>query len=299
MLPLLQGKLLVKIGALTVLPLAVAMSSAPHEQAQPGAAPAQTEAIATVAITPAPFSYRIAGEFRRDGVAVNAPLDRTVPDARLHVMKTQVSAADYERCVQDRACQPLSGPTATRADLPAVGVSWEDATAYARWLSRKTGEAWRLPTDAEWASFAGSRFTDDAVPAQGGDDFSVRWIAKYDKESTRERAFDRGAKPFGAFGANEAGLLDLAGNVWEWTDTCYARHTLDADGREAAAPVVNCGVRVVEGQHRTYVTNFVRDARAGGCAVGIPPANLGFRLVRDDAPALARLALGLRNGLGL
>ena len=42
----------------------------------------------------------------------------------------------------------------------------------------------------------------------------------------------------------------------------------------------NCGVRVVEGQHRTYVTDFIRDARAGGCAVGTPPANLGFRLVR-------------------
>ncbi len=42
---------------------------------------------------------------------------------------------------------------------------------------------------------------------------------------------------------------------------------------------------VVEGEHRAYVTDFIRDARAGGCAVGKPPSNLGFRLVRDDAPA--------------
>jgi hypothetical protein len=47
----------------------------------------------------------------------------------------------------------------------------------------------------------------------------------------------------------------------------------------------NCGVRVVEGEHRTYVTDFIRDARAGGCAVGAPPANLGFRLVRDGGAA--------------
>jgi hypothetical protein len=38
----------------------------------------------------------------------------------------------------------------------------------------------------------------------------------------------------------------------------------------------------VEGQHRTYVTDFIRDARAGGCAVGTPPSNLGFRLVRQN-----------------
>jgi hypothetical protein len=43
----------------------------------------------------------------------------------------------------------------------------------------------------------------------------------------------------------------------------------------------NCGVRVVEGQHRTYVADFIRDAQAGGCAVRTLPANLGFRLVRD------------------
>jgi hypothetical protein len=47
----------------------------------------------------------------------------------------------------------------------------------------------------------------------------------------------------------------------------------------------NCGVRVVEGQHRTYVTDFIRDALAGGCAVGTPPANLGFRLVRAGGAA--------------
>jgi hypothetical protein len=43
----------------------------------------------------------------------------------------------------------------------------------------------------------------------------------------------------------------------------------------------NCGVRVAEGQHRSYVTDFIRDARAGGCSAGLPPSNLGFRLVRE------------------
>jgi formylglycine-generating enzyme required for sulfatase activity len=82
----------------------------------------------------------------------------------------------------------------------------------------------------------------------------------------------------GSFGSNESGLQDFRGNVWEWTSTCFARHVLD-DGGNVASKSSNCGVRVVEGQHRAYVTDFIRDARAGGCAVGVPPDNLGFRLV--------------------
>jgi hypothetical protein len=51
-------------------------------------------------------------------------------------------------------------------------------------------------------------------------------------------------------------------------------------------------VRVVEGQHRSYVTDFIRDARAGGCAAGIPPTNLGFRLVVDRTNTLPALVAG-------
>lgn len=53
----------------------------------------------------------------------------------------------------------------------------------------------------------------------------------------------------------------------------------------------NCGVRVVQGAHRTYMTDFIRDPRTGGCAAGVPPANLGFRLVVEEEklPALHRM----------
>ena len=74
----------------------------------------------------------------------------------------------------------------------------------------------------------------------------------------------------------------MAGNVWEWTDTCFVRTTLDALGT-VEATVVNCGVRLVEGRHHAYMPDFIRDARAGGCAVGTPPSAIGFRLVLDAA----------------
>jgi len=258
--------------------------------------PPARDPIAVVRIDPDAFAYRLSGEFDRDGQPVNAPQRPTRFERPFFMMRTQVSAAFYERCVAARACAPLGRGATARRDAPAVGVSWRDATAFARWLSRETGEAWRLPTDAEWAFAAGARFNDDAVVETVGS-FAQRWLAKYDQETALAHALPAAPQPFGAFGANERGLEDLSGNVWEWTDTCFERQALDAASRPAAPPVVNCGVRVVEGAHRAYVSDFIRDARAGGCSVGAPPSHLGFRLVRDER-GLVAAAIRLLRGAG-
>jgi formylglycine-generating enzyme required for sulfatase activity len=135
--------------------------------------------------------------------------------------------------------------------------------------------------------------SDDALLVGASRDPSARWLARYEKESEQE-ALDQQPRPPGAFGANEYGLLDLSGNVWEWTNTCFIRQSFDTKGKPAGASTVNCGVRAVEGEHRTYVTDFVRDARGGGCSVGKPPSNLGFRLVREDM-GMATIASMLRR----
>ncbi len=99
-----------------------------------------------------------------------------------------------------------------------------------------------------------------------------------------------GSQPVGAFGMNEHGIQDLSGNVWEWTSSCYVRHRLDT-GTEAE----NCGVRIAEGRHRAYMIAFFRDPKAGACSVGIPPANLGVRLVRDGAAGFPGSASDIRT----
>ena len=242
---------------------------------------ASVERPALVDVLPGSFAYRLSGEFSIAGRPARAPLVQYKLEGVLEMMSHQVTVAEYERCVAAGACEKLAAQRASEgSNFPAVQVSWQDATDYAAWLSANTGENYRLPTDEEWAYAAGSRFRDDASSqADDPSDPSKAWLSKYERESEGTDRFDSWVRPVGSFGANEKGLFDLAGNVWEWTNTCFERQTVDREGRQST--VANCGVRVVEGQHRGYVSDFIRDARAGGCAVGTPPSNLGFRLLRE------------------
>jgi formylglycine-generating enzyme required for sulfatase activity len=140
----------------------------------------------------------------------------------------------------------------------------------------------RLPSDEEWVYVAGSRFRDsEGARDIDSRDPGKRALDRHEKETAIKNETDPEPRPVGHFGANGHDLLDLAGNVWEWTNSCFARGIIDA-GDEPSTTTVDCGVRVVEGRHRTHLTDFIRDARAGGRTAGLPPSNLGFRPVLDD-----------------
>jgi formylglycine-generating enzyme required for sulfatase activity len=241
-----------------------------------------------LALTPGSFSYRVAGEFSKGGKPAVNPL-RTIRLPRgFAIMKNQVTAAEYAVCVEDGGCPRVARPAGSQ-DAPVVGVNWHDAQAYARWLSVRTGITHRLPTDEEWSFAAAEKARDETPPLADPDDPAKAWIARYEAEASRERSKLTGPQPAGTFGTNSNGLVDLAGNVWEWTNTCFLRIALDGNAERVTN--TNCGVRVVEGAHRAYMTDFIRDPRTGGCAAGVPPANLGFRLVveQDESTRLARL----------
>jgi len=231
----------------------------------------------TVLIAAGPQIYRPAGEYRLGTSVVDAPVEMR-DAAPIEIMTGLVSEADYAACVADRACAPV--PTGAASDRPQTQVNHADATAYAVWLSARTGVTWRLPSDAEWLRAAGDRAVDDAL-ADAGDDPASRWIASYEREVALRGEADPDLHPAGYFGLNDRGLADIAGNVWEWTETCFHNGTLTPDGSAIAGRSDYCGVRAVQGKHRAFVIDFVRDARVGGCAAGVPPDYLGFRLVRD------------------
>ena len=190
---------------------------------------------ALVELQPGTLRYRVAGDFTRAGKPAEAPLATIRIAQPLAIMKHQVSSADYQRCVSEGACRALPADIAIAADRPAVQVSWRDADAYAAWLSRRTGDTYRLPTDEEWAYAAGSRYQDDGLPVDDNDP-SQRWLARYEREADLKKSeIDGAVRPIGAFGTNENGLLDVGGNVWEWTNTCFVRTALDEAGKGSRA----------------------------------------------------------------
>lgn len=109
-------------------------------------------------------------------------------------------------------------------DHPVVCISFQDATAYAEWLSARTGLRYRLPTDAEWHYLAKAEAwpfdNAEALCRIGnGADLAARaanptWQAATCDDGVAETA------PVGRFAAGPWGLHDLNGNVWEWVSTC-------------------------------------------------------------------------------
>jgi formylglycine-generating enzyme required for sulfatase activity len=102
---------------------------------------------------------------------------------------------------------------AGKANHPVVNISWNDAQAYAKWLSEKTGKDYRLPTEAEWEK-----------AARGTDGRTYPWGNKFDpsKCNTSEGG-PGGTTPVGIYpeGASPYGVMDMAGNVWEWCEDWY------------------------------------------------------------------------------
>ncbi|MGB3430861.1 formylglycine-generating enzyme family protein [Achromobacter sp.] len=245
-------------------------------------------------LPPGQVSYVPPGEALRNGYpATPAPRIARYPEG-LAIMTRQVSQAEYAACVRAGGCK-APDPAQRQAvapDLPAVGISWTDASAYAAWLSARTGQRFRLPSYAEWVYAAGEAYREDALPAlPDGADPAQRWLAEYEQQSRRGAQGDDTVRTFGAFGSNRAGLMDMAGSVWDWTDDCHARHVLDALRDDAPANGANganaqesrnCGIRVAAGRHIAYLPDFIRDPKGGACSVGVPPANLGLRLVLES-----------------
>lgn len=175
---------------------------------------------------------------------------------------------------------------------PAVCTSWDDASAYARWLSAKTGRPYRLLSEAEWEYAARAGTTTSRF--WGDDGHRSCAYANGADRATAARAPEAGAfgiadcddghahtAPVGSFPANSFGLHDMLGNVGEWTADCWnpSYHGAPSDARPMAEG--DCSMRAVRGGSWDDAPAGLRAAYRVGSPTTIRLYSRGFRVARD------------------
>ena len=162
-----------------------------------------------------------------------------------------------------------------RGGRPVINVSWEDATAYAAWLSAETGEEYRLPSESEWeyAARAGS-----TTQYSWGDDVGRN---RANCDGCGSRWDDERSAPAGSFEANPWGLHDMHGNVWERLEDCWHENYTRAP-RDGSAWTTggDCGRRVSRGGSWRLHRRELRSANRSLASAGSRHEQAGLRVAR-------------------
>jgi formylglycine-generating enzyme required for sulfatase activity len=163
-----------------------------------------------------------------------------------------------------------------RGSQPVVNVSWEDADAYTKWLSKETGQTYRLPTEAEWEYAARGGATGDFWWAEY-DDKAYAVCADCDyRNPDPDRPVSIEKMP-----ANPYKLHNAAGNVQEWVADCYMP-TYDGAPSDGSARTWKCATRVLRGGSYLSRKTAVRPAARARISVNAKQFDIGFRVARDE-----------------
>jgi len=180
----------------------------------------------------------------------------------------EVTVAEWTACVRDGACPKLSTWAADNPNplIPATSISHDDALAFLGWLSRQSGRAYRLPSDAEWeyASRAGASsafpWGDGISPSDANYDHTARYQGS---PTSPYRGYPEAVS---GYPPNAFGLYQMQGNVWEWTSACVD-------------PA--CRNRALRGGSFESVPGELRAANRFGLAAAKRRDDVGLRVARD------------------
>jgi formylglycine-generating enzyme required for sulfatase activity len=180
---------------------------------------------------------------------------------------------------------------------PAPCLSWDDAKAYLAWLSRKTGKAYRLPTEAEWeyAARAGTttrfHFGEDEKDycrhGNGADQTALADVPGATEKGWNALPCRDGyafTAPAGTFAPNAFGLHDTHGNVFEWVEDCWNDDFKGAPADGSAWLTGDCKVRVQRGGAWGYPRDYLRIAVRGRQGQDYRYINAGVRVARELGP---------------
>jgi formylglycine-generating enzyme required for sulfatase activity/tRNA A-37 threonylcarbamoyl transferase component Bud32 len=224
-----------------------------------------------------PGSFRMGSPEGEEGRRGNEGPQHTVTIATpLAVGRFPVTFEEWDGCVADGGCgarRPADKGWG-RGRRPVINVSWDDAHRYVAWLSGRTGQPYRLLSEAEWeyAARAGS------VKARYWGNRTGHKLANCNGCGS---AWDgKQAAPVGSFPPNPFGLFDMLGNVWQWVEDCYHDGYGGAPDDGSAWTSGRCSYRILRGGSWFSSPSHLRSAYRGGSSPGYRGDDDGFRVVR-------------------
>ena len=222
-------------------------------------------------------------KYRRDA---EGPQRRVTIGYAFAVGKYEVTFAEWEACASSGGCGGYrpSDFGMGRGKRPVINVSWEDAQDYVGWLSRKTGEEYRLLSEAEWEYAARAGTTG---PFHTGGTISTdqaNYDGGYVYGNGREGVYREKTVPVGSFGGNGFGLHNMHGNVFEWVEDCYNESYAGAPSDGSAWKSGSCVRRVFRGGSWVNRPRNLRSAIRGWFGSGSRFVLNGFRVARMLAP---------------
>ena len=199
---------------------------------------------------------------------------REVNVAQFAVSQYEITVTQYARFAAASGRRQPAARGLTQ-NSPVSSVSWNDARAYAAWLSAETGQRYRLASEAEWEYMAS---TGRRTPFWWGYEQGAGRAHCFDCESGLDTT--RPAR-IGNFEANAFGVYDTAGNVAEWAQDCwhknYAGAPADASVREGG----DCSLRVVRGGAYRSPAQSIRSAKRDKFKADQAYEYIGIRVVRE------------------
>ena len=192
--------------------------------------------------------------------------------------KMEISFEEYDAFAEATGRSKPSDEGWGRGKQPVVNVNWDDAEAYAAWLSQETGTRYRLPSEAEW---------EYAARAGSSDEYAWGYDIGYNKancDGCGSQWDNHQPAPVGSFPANAFGLHDMHGNVWEWVQDCYRDSYAGAPADGAAQTVCDSPSKVFRGGSWFAVPSWLRSAHRSWTDPNAQRRNGGFRVAQDLQP---------------